>query len=164
MKFDPVTLKKVLLKLIADVHSIHQAGGGTVQLADIATAFGVTSSAIAQQVLSQRGDMVFRATNTNNGVVENCGEQMRLPINIAEVVIPPVIAGTYISTADSLILQMNSGQTIVGKKGFLSAPLESMSANQQQASVRVGGLLGGLLSRTISLNDTDDSLVALAAR
>ena len=156
MKLDRATFKQTLLKAIADIHAIHQAGGGTVRLADIATAFGVSSDATTQQMLAQRSDVMLRATGANNGVFENRGREMRLPTDVAEVVIPSLIAGTYISTVDSLILQMNNGQTIVGKKAFLSAPLESMSANHQGASVRVGGFLGSLLSRTISLTDEND--------
>jgi hypothetical protein len=153
MKLDLASLKQGLLKLIADVRSIHQGGGGSIRLVDIGTALGVPLDDTVRQALSQRGDMVFRVVSASSGVFENRGTEMRLPTNVAEIVIPPVIAGTYTSTADSLILQMNSEQTIVGKTAFMSAPLESLSANQQRASVCVGGFLGGLLSRTIALNE-----------
>jgi hypothetical protein len=153
MKLDLAMLNQGLLKLIADVRSIHQAGGGSIRLVDIGTALGVPLDDTVRQALSQRGDMIFRVVSASSGVFENRGTEMRLPTNVAEIVIPPVLAGTYTSTAESLILQMNSEQTIVGKTAFMSAPLESLSANQQQASVRVGGFLGGLLSRTIALNE-----------
>jgi len=152
MELDLAILKQGLLKLIGDMHSIHQAGGGSIRLVDIGTALGVQLDDTVRQTLSQRGDVVFRVVSASSGVFENRGTEMRLPTNVAEIVIPPVIAGNYTSTADSLILQMDSEQTILGKTTFMSAPLESLSADRQQAFVRVGGFLGRLLSRTISLN------------
>lgn len=153
MNVDRADLKKAVLKLIADVHSIHHAGGGTLRVAELAMKLRVPTDATTQQALSERGDVIFSATGADSGVFENRGNQMRLPTNVTDVVIPPVIAGTYISTADNLILQMDSGQTIIGKKAFLSAPLESISATQKQVSVRIGGFLSGLLSKTISFSD-----------
>ena len=151
MELDLAILKQGLFKLIGDMHSIHQAGGGSIRLVDIGTALGVPLDDTVRQALSKRGDMVFRVVSASSGVFENRGTEMRLPTDVAEIVIPPVIAGTYTSAVDSLILQMNSEQTIVGKTAFMSAPLESLSADRQQASVRVGGFFGGLLSTTIAL-------------
>ena len=151
MELDVAILKQGLLKLIGDMHSIHQAGGGAIRLVDMGTALGVPLDDTVREALSKRGDIVFRVVSASSGVFENRGTEMRLPTNFAEIVIPPVIAGNYTSTADSLILQMNSEQTIVGKTTFMSAPLESLSANQHQASVRVGGFFGGLLGTTIAL-------------
>src|SRR5262245_4905486 len=116
MNVDAAILKKAVLELIADVHSIHRVGGGTLRLEDLASKLKVSTDAAAQELLSQRGDVTFTATGADNGVFENRGTETRLPTNVAQIVLPAVIAGTYVSTADTLSLQMNTGQTIIGKK------------------------------------------------
>jgi hypothetical protein len=153
MKVDPAGLKKAVLELIAEVHSIHQAGGGTLRLGDLVTKLKIPTEATAQQLLSHRGDMTFIARATDNGVFENHGTEVRLSTKVAQIVIPPVIAGIYVTTADTLSLQMNSGQTVLGKKGFLSAPVESIGVDHQKAYIRVGGFLSAMLSKTFLFTD-----------
>lgn len=148
---DPAVLKPILAKLTADVHAQHVSGAGGVRLLDIAALLQLPLNAAQQQALEQRGEIGFRATGPDGGVFENLGAEVRVDTPLATLIVPPKLAGTYGSTAESLHLFFTPGETFAGKKGFLTAPLKALHATPQQFAVEIGGVLGAALSRTVVL-------------
>lgn len=148
---DTAALKEKLLKLSNDIHEQHKTGQGTVRLADLAFLLSMPLDAQQEKLLAERGSVDFKATSPEGGVFENKGEAVSLQLPMATLIVPLMISGKYKSAPNSLQLEFDMGKTLSGKKGFINAPLEKIAISESKLNVRVGGMLGGMLSRDVNL-------------
>ncbi|HYG76316.1 MAG TPA: hypothetical protein VEK08_15025 [Planctomycetota bacterium] len=151
MKLDPEFLKRSVQKLIPDFQALHARGGGEVQLSELAALLNLPLDERMSAVLQQRGSMHFKATGGDEGTFENRGAEVQVPAPAATIVFPPLIAGIYRSTPGELEIRFDPKTAIAGRNSFVTAPVELVRMTAHKFHVKVGGMLGPMLSRTVDL-------------
>lgn len=110
-------LRAPVLELIARIHKAHTGGGFTLALSDMFASFGLSLGTNEWARLRQRGDVRFTPDSASQGVFTNSGAKLELPTDEGlTVVIPPTLAGDYITTETSLTLKFAEGQALRGCK------------------------------------------------
>ena len=135
----------------AQILALHQAGGGKLNLLDFAKTMGFKVSADTATILKGRGELTFKATGANEGEFSNAGDAADIKCKIGQIEIPALLAGTYTCSADTASLQFAKDHTFIGKVAVITAPLEAVSADANKVMVKIGGVLGGALSRALPL-------------
>ncbi|HEY6188477.1 MAG TPA: hypothetical protein VIW80_12550 [Pyrinomonadaceae bacterium] len=110
-------LRAPVLELIARIHKAHTGSAFTIALADMFESFGLSLGANEWARLRQRGDVRFTPESESQGDFTNSGAKLELPTDEGlTIVIPPTLAGDYITTETSLTLKFAEGQALRGCK------------------------------------------------
>jgi len=110
-------LRAPVLELIARVQAAHASGEFAMSLADLFATFGLSLSASDQDKLRARGAIQFVRQTESQGEFSNRGEYLELAAEGGlTLVVPPVLAGDYVTTPSSLILKFVEGSALRGCK------------------------------------------------
>jgi len=148
---EPSSLKEKLLQLSNSIYTQHKCGTGSVRLLDLAFMLQMELTPAQEAMFTARGSVEFKSTSPEGGTFENKGEVVNLQLPLAMMNVPALVAGKYQSGPNLLRLDFDNGKTLSGKKGFFSAPLERISITENKLHVRIGGPLGGMLTRNVDL-------------
>jgi hypothetical protein len=143
------TWKQIVEETRNQILTLHQAGGGKVTLLDFARTMGFKIKAETEQMLRDRGDLVFKPTGDNSGEFTNEGPELEIKSNVGHIKVPKLVSGTYTCSDESTVLKFSKNHTFTGKLTLISAPLESITADDKKVEVKIGGVFGGALSRTL---------------
>jgi hypothetical protein len=111
-------LRAPVLALIARVSKAHAGGEFAMPLAELFEAFGLPLKATEWNKLRGRGDVVFSPRGESQGDFVNRGQMKdELPTDEGlTLVVPPTLAGEYVTTATSLTLKFAEGSALRGCK------------------------------------------------
>ncbi len=110
-------LRAPVLELIARVQAEHASGEFAILLADLFATFGLSLGASDQDRLRARGAIQFVRQTESQGEFANRGEHLELAAEGGlTLVVPPVLAGDYVTTPSSLTLKFVEGSALRGCK------------------------------------------------
>ena len=110
-------LRAPVLELIARVQRSHQGGEFTIALAEMFTTFGLSLGEGEWAKLRARGDVRFTPQSASQGIFINQGPKQELATDDGlTIIIPPNLAGDYITTPSSLTLKFAEGAALRGCK------------------------------------------------
>ena len=143
------TWKQIVDDARAQILALHNAGGGKLSLYDFAHSMQFKMKGDTETMVRSRGDLVFTATGDHSGEFTNEGPVLDIKCKVGHIEIPSPISGTYTCSDDRTVLTFSKKHTFEGKVGVIGAPLESITADAHNVTVKIGGILGGALSRTL---------------
>jgi hypothetical protein len=132
-------MKEPTLKIIGDIHSIQEKGGGSIPLEKVIETFGVKLTPEQEQMLTKRGEIQFATTGAQGGTFVNKGEVLKFSANGLDIKIPKEVSGKYDSTSQDMSFHFAEGKRISAGKLFVSFDLENLSANQKHIAVDMEG-------------------------
>ncbi len=143
------TWKQIVAEARNQILTLHQAGGGKLSLLDFARTMGFKIKGDTEPMLRDRGDLVFKPAGDNSGEFTNEGPELEIKANVGHIKIPKLVSGTYTCSDESTVLKFSKNHTFTGKLTIISAPLESITASDKKVDVKIGGIFGGALSRSL---------------
>ena len=145
------TWKEIVDGARNQVLTLHNAGGGNLSLLDFARAMDFKIKGDTETMLRDRGDLIFKATGDHSGEFTNEGPVLDIKCKVGHIEVPKVISGTYTCADDRTVLKFNKSHTFNGKVSVVAAPLDSITADDHNVTVKIGGVMGGVLSRTLPI-------------
>ena len=110
-------LREPVLELIGRVQRAHAGGEFKIALAGMFTSFGLSLGEDEWAKLRMRGDVCFTPQSETQGTFVNQGQKRELATDEGlTIVIPPNLAGDYITTPSSLTLKFAEGSALRGCK------------------------------------------------
>jgi hypothetical protein len=110
-------LKAPVLGLIRRVSTGHRGGKFTIPIAEMFEAFGLSMAKSEWKKLAGRGDVKFAPRGSSQGEFANKGRKQELETGEGlTLVVPEMLAGTYVSTPTSLTLKFAEGSALRGCK------------------------------------------------
>ena len=110
-------LRAPVLELISKVSTAHSQGEFTIALAEMFVGFGLHLEPSEWSKLRARGEVRFVPRTGAQGEFANQGQRQELATDIGlTLVIPPTLAGEYITTPSSLTLKFAEGAALRGCK------------------------------------------------
>lgn len=110
-------LRAPVLELIGRVQKAHASGEFAIALAGMFTSFGLTLGGGEWAKLRARGDVRFTPESAAQGTFINQGSKQELATEDGlTIIIPPMLAGDYITTESSLTLKFAEGAALRGCK------------------------------------------------
>jgi hypothetical protein len=110
-------LKEPVLGLIKKIKDEHAGGEFKMELADLFAAFGLTLAATETQKLRARGAVTFTPGAASLGEFVNSGAEQQLATDEGlTIVVPEMLAGSYVTTQSSFTLKFGAGTALRGCK------------------------------------------------
>jgi hypothetical protein len=110
-------LRAPVLELIKRVSDAHQKGEFSIALSEMFVAFGLPLERPEQAKLQARGLVTFAPRSPSHGEFNNAGRNSELKTDDGlTIVVPPRLAGEYITTESSLTLKFAEGAALRGCK------------------------------------------------
>lgn len=147
------TWEQIVAGAREQILAAHNAGGGKISLYEFAHSMKFKMKGETETMVKDRGDLVFKPTGEHSGEFTNEGPPLDIKCKIGHIEIPKLVSGTYTCEADRTVLRFSKNHTFVGKVAVIVAPLESITADEQNVAVKIGGIMGGALSRTLPIKE-----------
>jgi len=144
------TVKQRAQQLATEVNTIHQKGAGMIDLVRLLDLSGLPPPAPGDPRLLGRTGVEFTATGPAGGVFRSVGTAVEIPTEIASIVVPGELKGTYESAPDGFALAFEPGSAAFGRRTNVGAPLEAIRVDPQGVDFQLGGFLGSLFSRRVA--------------
>ncbi len=140
-------LHEASLQLIREVHDLHQSGGGGLSLLRLLEMFSADLPADVRDQIVGRGDIILDPINDSQGTFINESEPVEFELDVAginaEITIPRIIQGGYVTFATDFVFSFQDENTLSGCVRLIifrtCVDLENFSVNENRIDIDFSG-------------------------
>jgi hypothetical protein len=144
------TVKQRAQQLGTELNTIHRNGAGTIDLVHLLELSGLPAPTPGDPRLLGRTEVAFTATGPAGGVFQSAGPAVEIATEVASIVIPVEVKGTYESRPDGFALSFAPEGAPFDNKSTAATRLQVIRVDPDGVAFQLGGFLGSVLSRRVA--------------